>query len=428
MNGSELDSVEKLLDDSIVYINQRNPQKAGELLERVLEIRTKEFGEDALSVGLTFYYIGNVLRMEERFDEALEKLNRALAILMKESGENHAYIVNTYELLGRVFLQQGNYEKAEEMCRKVVDLQGGFHAQESNLMDLSQNLALSLQMQGKFSEAIKIQKVVLVKLLQIHGEDHPDVVLVYIAIAGLLKGQKRLDDAHQMLDKSIEICYRLQELGDDFDTVNLVRALRTKAGLLEEQGNMEGSTEMLHKVTMVQKESLGEMHPSTAEAYEKLAVAYAKREMQEDGINALNKALEFRQTVLGEDHPDTKKVVGFLIMLNREKIAKALRLQGLALNAKGDSAMAIRLFHEALDVYKEIYTAHPKMATVYESIATVKVEQGLLEDGIAASAEALKIRRKMQGDDDTDTKGRMEAHRSLLKRLLENRNEMRELR
>ena len=67
---------------------------------------------------------------------------------------------------------------------------------------------------------------------------------------------------------------------------------------------------------------------------------------------------------------------------------------------------AIQLFQKALQVYKEFYTAHPITEVVYtdivaanvgtvavlETLSAVKVKQGLLEDGIAASAEALKIR------------------------------------
>ena len=92
------------------------------------------------------------------------------------------------------------------------------------------------------------------------------------------------------------------------------------------------------------------------------------------------------------------------------------------MNAQVEPEMAIRLFQEALYVYDELYTALSKVAAlVYENISAVKVEQGFLQDAIAASAEALKIRRRQQGDDHTDTKERMVAHRSLLKRLLENR-------
>jgi tetratricopeptide (TPR) repeat protein len=103
---------------------------------------------------------------------------------------------------------------------------------------------------------------------------------------------------------------------------------------------------------------------------------------------------------------------------------------------QGDWEKAMQLFQQSLGIYSEINNAHPsfealyenssaicvELAAVHENISAVKVEQGLLEDGIAASAEALKIRRRTQGDDHIDTKGRMEVHRSSLKRVLENRS------
>ena len=62
------------------------------------------------------------------------------------------------------------------------------------------------------------------------------------------------------------------------------------------------------------------------------------------------------------------------------------------------------------------------MTVVFENISAVKVELGLLEDGTAASAEALKFRQQIFGDDHIDTKRRMEVHRSLLRRGLANRS------
>ena len=59
-----------------------------------------------------------------------------------------------------------------------------------------------------------------------------------------------------------------------------------------------------------------------------------------------------------------------------------------------------------------------------QSTRLFRLRKGMLEDGIAASAEALKMRRRIPvlGDDHIDTKRRMEVRRSLLKRLLENRS------
>jgi tetratricopeptide (TPR) repeat protein len=92
------------------------------------------------------------------------------------------------------------------------------------------------------------------------------------------------------------------------------------------------------------------------------------------------------------------------------------------LKAAGDSEKAMQLFQQSLDIFKETTSISPKVAEVYEHISAVKFGQGLLDDAIAASAEALKIRRRTLGDDHADTKRRMEIHRSLLKQLLENRS------
>ncbi|CAJ1936762.1 unnamed protein product [Cylindrotheca closterium] len=423
MEANELESVEKIKEKGILYFHQGNYQKAREMLEKVLEIQTKELGEDDLSVALTTHHIGNVLMREGKYDEALETLTRALEIRHTKLGASHDDTVKTYELIGSVFMESGDHEKAEKYYRTVVVIKSKFHSLESPaLMNLNQNLALSLQRQGKFSEAQKIQKEVLANLLQVYGEDHSDVVLVYIATAGLLYEQNRPKDAHQMLDKSIEVCYRLKGLGD-FNTQVLVRALSTKAGMLEVQGDLEGFTGTLNKVLMVQKETLGEMHPSTADAYENLADAYLGQDMLDECINALTKTLEFRRKVLGNGHPRTQELVSVLKPLKRGKIARALNEQGLAMRVQGDMDKAIQLFQEALDIYKETFLhTHPDMMAVYENVSAVKIEQGLLDDGIAASAEALKIRRRTLGDDHTDTKGSMEAHRSLLRRLLESQS------
>lgn len=58
------------------------------------------------------------------------------------------------------------------------------------------------------------------------------------------------------------------------------------------------------------------------------------------------------------------------------------------MKAQDDAEKAVQLFQEALDIYNEVFTAHPKVAAVYEHIAAVKNEQGLLQDAVTASVEA----------------------------------------
>jgi tetratricopeptide (TPR) repeat protein len=208
----------------------------------------------------------------------------------------------------------------------------------------------------------------------------------------------------------------------DFNKSKLAAALHNKASLLEKQGNFEAATELFIKVPMINKETLGEMHLTTAKSYEYIAQAYVRQDRrEEDAIKSYAKAINIYNMVLGDDNRHTKELMKTRKLLKCEKNAELLNEQGLLMQTQGDSKKAIKLFQEALDSYKEKYTVHSGMAPIYESISTVKVVQGLLEDGIAASAEALKIRRRTDGDDHDDTKLCMETHRSLLRRLLENR-------
>ncbi|CAJ1955771.1 unnamed protein product [Cylindrotheca closterium] len=368
MDDNEEGLLTTLKQQFFVHRKEGNNIKALETLGRILEIQTKDLliVEDDLSVVPTLMYMGQLLPSIGMLNEALETLQRALDIRLRRLGEKHADTAQTYESIGRVFLEQGDGKKAQTMFQNALSFMVECPIPElSDIMILSENveslsepcfmsrsqsLAIALRMQGKFSEATKMQKVVLANLLQIYGEDHSDVVMVYTFIAGLLKDQNRLDDALQMLDKSIEICYRLQGMGD-FNPTVLIISLRDKSNLLEAQGNFKGATEVLSKVLIIQQETRGEMHVSTAEACESLATVYVRRDMIDVAIETYTTAINIRRTVLGDNHPSIQDGMITLKVSKRHQTAKTLRSQGVTMNAQGDSEKAIQIFLEALVVF-----------------------------------------------------------------------------
>ncbi|CAJ1959570.1 unnamed protein product [Cylindrotheca closterium] len=331
--------------------------------------------------------------------------------------------------IGQIFHEQQKDEEAEEMFQKAMEIKREILPHNHpEVMGLYVHLVHSLKKQCKYSEAQKMQRLQLATLLELHGEDHYDVVNAYNGIASLLVCQNMLDDALQMVDRGIDICNRLERLGDR--TIDVMGGtLRHKADILYEQGNMEAAADILNKVIMMmQIDTADAMHPAIAEMCEDLALKYYKHGIVEGAINAYEKAIKIRRKEFGNDHPHTKKLKLALKALACESDVRKLNELGLEMKAKGDSERAIQLFQEALGIDKSnIYAIGDTNASflvraaVYENISSVKVDQGLLEDAIAASAEALKIRRRTLGDDHCDTKRQMETHRSLLRRLLENR-------
>ena len=89
MEDNGQDFVEKLWDEGLAFFHQGNHKRASEILERVVAIQTKEFGEDGLGVVLPLIYIGHTMAEEGKCNEALEKFERALAIQLKKLGERH---------------------------------------------------------------------------------------------------------------------------------------------------------------------------------------------------------------------------------------------------------------------------------------------------------------------------------------------------
>ena len=85
---------------------------------------------------------------------------------------------------------------------------------------------------------------------------------------------------------------------------------------------------------MIQLETVDELNPRTVEAYEQVALAYARGGMIESDIKACAKSINVGRNVFGNEHPQTAKLVFSLAMLEREKNARALNEQGLAMSAQ----------------------------------------------------------------------------------------------
>ncbi|CAJ1950037.1 unnamed protein product [Cylindrotheca closterium] len=101
--------------------------------------------------------------------------------------------------------------------------------------------------------------------------------------------------------------------------------------------------EVFANLLTIQKEAQGDLDTDTADTYEELAAAYSLQGMPELAIEACGKAINIRKSMLGNDyiHPLTKNLMMTTLKgFKREKTAKALNEQGLAMSAQGDSDMA----------------------------------------------------------------------------------------
>ena len=112
-----------------------------------------------------------------------------------------------------------------------------------------------------------------------------------------------------------------------------------------------------------------------------------------------------------------------------EESVRRQNIKGRALNHQGSLEMERGNYEKAMELYQKLLEISlqggdellPSTATAYHNISTVHLHQGRLEDAVAISANGLKIRRRLLGDDHPNTQRHMLEHKTRLGFLLKNK-------
>ena len=176
-----------------------------------------------------------------------------------------------------------------------------------------------------------------------------------------------------------------------------ISTLDTLASELQTQGKHDEAEPLYREVLTVERETLGNRHPSTLISTSHLGSLKDKGELLDKGLSfselvlqrismakgELAEALEGRRETLGNRHPRTLVSIGNLSML---------------LRAKGDLAAVEPLLREALEVRREtLGNRHPKTLLSIHNLGLLLEAKGDL-----ATAELL-LRRKTLGNLHPDT-------------------------
>ncbi|MBI4584141.1 MAG: tetratricopeptide repeat protein [Planctomycetes bacterium] len=147
---------------------------------------------------------------------------------------------------------------------------------------------------------------------------------------------------------------------------------------------------MIHRKALeIRQHLLGDDHPDTAKGYGNLAsVLHAQGKYGEAEI-LFRKALEIHQRRLGDEHPDTAKGYSSLASF---------------LHAQGKYSEAETIHRKALEIYQRLLgDDHPDTARSYDNLALVLHDQGKYGEAEMIHRKALEIRQRLLGDDHPDT-------------------------
>lgn len=213
--------------------------------------------------------------------------------------------------------------------------------------------------------------------------------------------ESRLKALHQLAAEAMEIVFKdardehAEEIGIHFEKAGLeakAAGYYDKAGCLFTNKYMfDQACQNLSKALQIREQVLGEQHPDTATSLSNLANMYYGQGRYAEAGPLYLRALAIRKKVLGAEHPD---------------MAASLNNLALLYLHQGKYAEAEPLHSRALQIREQVLGAeHPDTATSLYNLASLYMTQGKYAEAEPLDLRALKIYEQVLGAEHPNTAG-----------------------
>lgn len=137
-----------------VYNAKKDYQKALEYYKEALSFESLEENDDKLA--MTYVNIGEIYRLQEKYDLALVNFNKCLTILENSRIKDGPCIAQTFRSIGTVYCSKNDYEIALLYMTKALDIeQKTLPKNHINLGYSYNNIALAYALTGRSDMAIE---------------------------------------------------------------------------------------------------------------------------------------------------------------------------------------------------------------------------------------------------------------------------------
>ena len=306
----------------------------------------------------SYYNLGNALKDQGKLEEAIEAYAKTLELKpdYEMAYNNIVVALNSQGQSGekRQKAVMENYNKALKIKAENADEQF--------------EMALELQKQGKFDEAVGAYKKVI--------SLWPDYADVYLNMGVALKDQGKLEEAIEAYSKALAI------------KPDYAEAYYNMGAALQEHGKLEKAIEAYNKALSIK--------PDYADAYSNMGVTLSDQGKLEEAIEAYSKALAIKP-----DYAEAHNNMG-VALKDQGKLEEAIEAHNKALAIKPDYAEAhsnigVALqehgkLEKAIEAYNKALSIKPDYADAYSNMGVTLSDQGKLEEAIEAYSKALAIK------------------------------------
>ena len=271
--------------------------------DEALKIRKNYFGAEHPMVANSLLNVGGYYFQKEQYDKALVYYSQALEIYSNASGENLEDKANCYNAIGACRMKLGDSSAIDDL-KKALDINIRLHGeQHPDVAMIYMNMAiLYAEVMGDNAQASEYYQKSLDIEKQIFGENHPRVARVYDNMAGNALIMNDYYKAMDYTDKALAINTRIY----GSDNIALVTSYCNKGIVYLFNGEPDKAEKYLEKAVEITTQTKGDDDPALANIYFTLGGSYYNQGKNAEALDILRKALLVQQQWL--DANDTNIV------------------------------------------------------------------------------------------------------------------------
>jgi tetratricopeptide (TPR) repeat protein len=286
-----------------VLSQQGNYAKEEEILQKVVEVRTRKFGAQERETLESRAWLAAAKSHLTRYGEAEIEFRELVKLDEKLLGPEDAVTLWCRNSLAQTLDNQGKYSEAESEFREVMKADEKILGpQHPATLHARNNVARTVMRRGNNAEA-KIEFTALAHLAEkLFGPEHPDTLLFRANLAVALMALYEFADAETELREVLRL--RMKVLGPEHRDTLKTRGILAQV-LDKEDKTAEAETLYREAVAETEK-NLGPDDPETIYAYGLLGISLERHYHMRAARPIMETALERARRVFGRDHPTTK--------------------------------------------------------------------------------------------------------------------------
>lgn len=293
-HNDTLKAMESLIN---VYAEEGQWQRTIPLLQRILQARRSQLGEEDTQVLVMQNNLGMAYLQLGQWEEAEPLLEQVLAALTASAGAEAPDTLRVMNNLASVYSNQGKYAQVLPLQQKMLaGLQARLGKSHPLPLMVSHELAQTLQALGRPAEALELSRQVLQALQASEGQQDPRTLVAMSHLGALLLEQQQLEEARRLFEQALQ-------LSADHKQADALQLRTYLAMLARQEGQHEQSNQQLQDVLTDASQTLGDPHPLVADVQLRLAEGYYQAGQPQLGWPLLQASHNNMLALYGAQHP-----------------------------------------------------------------------------------------------------------------------------